>query len=90
MTVIAGQDSNEHNFRAYTVRFAGKAFEKHQEEISHAVSLILYQCCESGGSAWICIILVTRIRFRINLQMTSQNVWNMSLFFKGFELSFGS
>jgi hypothetical protein len=30
------------------IRFAGKSFENHKEEIAHAVSLILYQCCESG------------------------------------------
>jgi hypothetical protein len=39
------------------------------------------QCCGSGfGSEWICNKLKGRIRIRINLQMTSQNVWNMSLF----------
>ncbi len=33
--------------------------------------------------------ILNRIQIRINLQMTSQNVWNMSLyehFFKGFTL----
>ncbi len=37
--------------------------------------------------------LRNRIRFKINLLMTSQNVWNVSLFehfFKGFETLFGS
>ncbi len=68
-------------------------------ELNECFSYCIDKCCGSG-SAWIRIKLKGRIRIqirikviswtriliRINLQMASQNVWNVSLFQNFFEV----
>jgi hypothetical protein len=69
-------------------------------EYIHILKLPIQQCCGSG-SAWILIKLkgsiliririklISWLRIRINFEMTSQNVWNVSVFEKGFDSLFG-